>query len=209
MPRREEGRPSLEERMMRAATLAWIKRKRERQLFNKLYTSRLYRYARRSCVFFLWIAQLLMIDWLLPYIEERDNISGGYFNANTMRTGNPGGITDYRLSELFIRTQKGYRFTLDFTDSDKEPSVGDTVVLLKSFLLHDYKKVTAPRIKESYFVSSSVTYRYLPFLMIISGIALMFIFVRDIEVKAFAWIALILTAGFSIFAIGYMVMTAQ
>jgi hypothetical protein len=207
MPRREG--PSIEERMQRAKELAYIRRRQDKALYKKLYASPLYRIARKSCIVFLWISQLMLIDWALPYLEEKDRIGAGYFNANTMLTEGVGGITSYKLSELFIRTDKGYKFTLDFPENTKEPSIGDSVVLLKSFLFHDYKKLRAPRIGESYYISSSATYRYLPFMLIIAAVAAMFVFVRNIEVKAFAWVALVLTAGFGLFLVSYMVMSFQ
>lgn len=207
MPRKEG--PSIEERMMRAKELAYIKRRQENALYKKLYASRLYRVARKSCILFLWISQLMLIDWALPYLEEKDKITAGYFNANTMLTQGVGGITSYKLNELFVKTEKGYRFTLDFPENTKEPGIGDTVILLKSFLFHDYKRMRVPRIGENYYISSSATYRYLPFMLIIAAVAAMFIFVRDIDVKAFAWVALILSAGFGIFLVVYMVMSFQ
>lgn len=206
--RRREG-PSIEERMQRAKELAEIKDREEQALYKKLYASPLYRIARKSCIVFLWVSQLMLIDWALPYLEEKDKITGGYFNANTMLTQGIGGITDYKLPELFIKTAKGYKFTLDFPDGTKEPSIGDSIILLKSFLFHDYKRVRVPRIGENYYISSSATYRYLPFVLIVSAVAAMFIFVKNIEVKAFAWVALLLTAGLSIFLVVYMAMSFQ
>lgn len=207
MPRKEG--PPIEERMQRARELAEFKQRQESALYKKLYASPLYRITRKCCIVFLWISQLLLIDWALPYIEEKDKIAGGYFNANTMLTQGIGGITSYKLSEIFIKTGKGYKLTLDFPENTREPNIGDTIVLLKSFLFHDYKKVRVPRVEESYFVTSSVTYRYLPFMLIISAVAVMFIFVKNIEVKAFAWVALLLTSGFGIFLLIYMVMSFQ
>lgn len=207
MPRKEG--PSIEERMQRARELAELKEQEERALIKSLYSSSLYKYTRKSCIAFLWIAQLLIIDWALPYLEEKDKIAGGYFNSNTMMTQGIGGITDYKLNDLFIRTEKGYGFKVEFPDNTKEPSIGDSLVLLKSMIFHDYKKVFVPRINESYFVSTSATYRFLPFVFIISALAVLFIFVKNIEVKAFAWLSLLTTALFGLFLIGYMIASFQ
>ncbi len=208
MPRKENNL-SMEERMQRAKELSEKKALLKEKNLKELYASTLYKIARKSCIAFLWIGQLLLIDWALPYLEEKDKISGGYFNANTITTQGIGGITDYRLPELFIKTEKGYKFHVDFPDNTQEPSIGDSIILMKSLIFHDFKKIVAPRIKESYFVSSSVTFKYLPFLFIVSGLAVLFIFVKNIEVKAFAWISLLTTASVGIFFIICMVMSFQ
>lgn len=207
MPRKEG--PPIEERMQRAKELAERKALQQKADLEKLYASPLYRVARKSCIAFLWISQIMLFDWALPYLEEKDKISGGYFNSNTMQTRGVGGITDLKLDELFIRTEKGYSFKVDFADNSREPSIGDTIIIHKSLLFHDFKKMSAPRVRDSYYISTSATYRYLPFMLIVSALALMFIFVKNIEVKAFAWISLLCTAIFGIFLIVYMVMSFQ
>lgn len=188
MPRKEG--PPIEERMQRARERAEQKEQQKAAHLKKLYSSRLFRYARKSCIAFLWIVQFLLIDWALPYTEQKDKITGGYFNATEMNTERPGGISDRRLSHLFIKTEKGFSFSVDFEGHEKEPAIGDSVVVGRSMLLHDLKRMIAPRIKDSYFVSSSATFRCLPFIVIITGLALTFIFIGKIEVKAFAWICL-------------------
>jgi len=207
MPRKEG--PPLEERIQRAKELFEFKRQQKEKNLQILYASRIYKLARKTSITFLWITQLLLIDWALPYMEEKDRISGGYFNSNTMPNKGIGGITDYKLTELFIKTDKGYHFKVDFPDNTREPSIGDSVVIYKSLLFRDFKKLGVPRIKESYFITSSVTYRFFPFLLIISALAIMFIFVKNIEVKSFAWLAFIFTAIGSIFFICYLVVTFQ
>ncbi len=206
MPRKENNIP-LEERMQRAKELGEVKAQQKKENLAQLYASSLYKIARKSCIAFLWISQLMLIDWALPYHEIKDKISGGYFNSNTMTTVGVGGITDLRLTDLFIKTAKGYQFKVDFSDGSREPSIGDSITIHKSMIFHDFKKMTAPRVNESYYVSSSATYRYLPFMLIISGLAVLFIFVKNIEVKAFAWISLICTLTFGLFLVVYMVMS--
>ena len=120
-----------------------------------------------------------------------------------------GGITDYRLTELFIKTSKGYKFRVDFPDDAREPNLGDSIIIHKSLLFRDIKKISDPRIKESYLVTTAVTYRFLPFLLIITILALMFIFVKNIEVKSFAWLVFIFTATGSVFFVCYLVSTFQ
>lgn len=205
MPRKE--RPPIEERMQRAQELGESKAQQRKEVLAKLYASPLFKIARKSSIAFLWISQLMLIDWALPYHEVKDKIAGGYFNSNTMPTRGVGGITDFRLTDLFIKTDKGYQFKVDFSDGSREPSIGDSITIYKSMIFHDFKKMTAPRVNESYYVSSSATYRYLPFMLIISGLAVLFIFVKNIEVKAFAWISLICTFVFGAFLVVYMVMS--
>jgi len=77
MPRKEG--PPIEERMQRAKELAERKAEQQKADLEKLYASPLYRVARKSCIAFLWISQLMLFDWALPYLEEKDKISGGYF----------------------------------------------------------------------------------------------------------------------------------
>lgn len=203
MPRKEG--PPIEERMQRARERAEQKELEKAAHLKKLYSSRLYGYTRKCCIAFLWIGQFLLIDWALPYTELKDTINGGYFNATEMNTQRPGGISDRRLSHLFIKTKLGYSFSVDFEGHEIEPAIGDSVILGRSRLLHDLKRMVAPRIKESYFVSSSVTFRYLPFIVIISGLSLTFIFIRNIEVKAFAWICLGSTLLFGTYLLIYII----
>lgn len=207
MPRKEG--PPLEERMQRAKELFEFKQQQKQKNLQALYASRIYKLARKTSIAFLWISQFLLIDWALPYLQESDKITGGYFNANTMPTRGIGGITDYKLTELFIKTEKGYKFTVDFPDNTKEPALGDSMVIYKSLLLHDYKKIAVPRVKESYLITTAVTYRFLPFLLIISALAAMFIFVKNIEVKSFAWLVFIFTTVGGVFAIYFIVAAFQ
>ncbi len=207
MPRKEG--PPLEERMQRAKELFEFKQRQKEKNLQALYASRIYKIARKTSIAFLWISQILLIDWALPYREEYDKISGGYFNSNTLPNKGIGGISDYKLTELFIKTAKGYHFKVDFPDNTSEPSLGDSIVIYKSLLFHDFKKIAAPRVKESYLITTAVTYRFLPFLLIITGLAAMFIFVKNIEVKSFAWLVFIFTAVGSVFFIYYLIATFQ
>src|SRR5688572_22603938 len=144
MPRKEG--PPIEERMQRAKDLTERKALEKSTRLAQLYGSTLYKVARKSCIFFIWLSQLLLIDWLLPYTQEKDKIAGGYFNSNTITTQGIGGISMYKLPELYIRTEKDYKFKLDFEGHELEPSIGDSIILYKSLLFQDFKKVFAPRI---------------------------------------------------------------
>ncbi len=207
MPRKEG--PPLEERMQRAKELFELKQRQKEKNILELYSSRIYKLARKTCIAFLWISQLILIDWLLPFREEKDVISGGYFNANTYNDRGIGGITAFKLSTLFIKTQKGYKFTVEYPDETKEPGVKDTIVIYKSLLLVDFKKMGAPRINETFLICNAVTYKFLPIIVLFSAIAALFLFIKNIEVKVFAWLAFICTLSGGVFLIYYLIMTYQ
>src|ERR1035437_2859960 len=127
MPRKEG--PPLEERMQIAAALFELKQRQKEKYLQELYASRIYKIARKTSIAFLWVSQLLLIDWALPCREAYDKISGGYLNSNTIPDNGIGGITDYKLTELFIKTAKGYKFEIDFPDNTREPGIGDSIII--------------------------------------------------------------------------------
>jgi hypothetical protein len=196
MPRKEGL--SLEERLQRAKELFERKQQEKQQRLQQLYASRLYRWARRSSILYLWIAQFILIDWALPYRAETDKISGGFFDSSTSPEKIVGGISYNRTTEIYIRTAHGHRFTTEFSDGSREPMVHDSIIIYKSLLLGDFKKIRVPRIDENFSIVNAVTFKYLPIILIFSGLAAVFIFIPNIEVKAFAWIVFICTVGGSI-----------
>jgi hypothetical protein len=203
MPRKEG--PPLEERMQRAAELFELKQQQKAKNLQKLYASRIYKFAKKSSIVFLWITQLILIDWVLPYREINDKISGGFFNLNTIPGKSLEGITTDKLTELSIKTEKGYDFTVDFPDATKEPAINDSIVIYKSLLLGDFKKMKVPRIKENFSITKALTYKFLPFLFIIGGLAVLFIFIKNIEVISFAWLVFVFTGVGDIFFIYYLI----
>ncbi len=207
MPRKEG--PPLEERMQRAKELFEFKQLQKEKTLKELYASRIYKFAKKTCIAFLWISQLILFDWLLPYREESDTISGGYFNANTLNDQGIGGITAYKLSKLFIKTKKGYKFTVEYPDETREPGIKDTIVIYKSLLLGDLKKMGVPRIKETFLICEAVTYKFLPIIMLFSAIAALFLFIKNIEVKVFAWLAFICTLSGGLYLVYYLIITYQ
>ena len=204
MPRKEG--PPIEERMQRAKELAELKERRFQAHLKGLYASRLYRYARKSSIAFLWISQFILIDWMLPYREEKDRITDGYFKTVSTQQVHETPAT-FRPAEVFIKTGKGYGFILDYPEDSKEIGLNDSVIIYKSYLINDFKKVCVPRTGESFFIYSAVTYKFLPVIIICALLALLFIFIKNIEVKAFAWLILLITAAFGLFLIGYLAAT--
>lgn len=196
MPRKEGL--SLEERIQRARELFERKQWEKDKKLQTLYASRLYRWARKSSIVCLWIAQFILIDWALPYRSEPDKISGGFFDSSMSPDKIVGGISNKSITEINIRTAHGHTFVAEFSEGAREPMVNDSIIIYKSLLLGDFKKIRVPRINESFLIEDAVTFKYLPFLVIFSGLAAAFIFIRNIEVEAFAWIVLICTAGGSI-----------
>lgn len=207
MPRKEG--PPLEERMQRAAALFEFKQQQKEKNLNELYSTRIYKFAKKTSIAFLWISQLILLDWLLPYREQSDTITGGYFNSNTINDNGIGGITTYKLSKIFIKTNKGYRFTVEYPDETREPGIKDTIIIYKSLLLGDFKKINVPRIKESFLICDAVTYKFLPIILLFSAIAALFLFIKNIEVKVFAWLAFICTLSGGLFLIYYLIITYQ
>ena len=178
MPRKENL--SIEERLERAKEIFTRKQHEKHKEISHLYKTRIYKLAKKSCIFFLWMAQLILIDWSLPYLKVKDIITSGYrvnYSKSDKHTA-----TDFYVT---IRTQKYSKLELFLASETIEPQVGDSVIILKSLLLHDAKKVNDINRRETYFVSSSITYLLLPLIIISSVLSLLFLFVRNIEVKSF------------------------
>jgi len=194
MPRKEG--PPLEERMQRAKELFEFKQRQKEKNLQNLYASRIYKFARKTSIIFLWISQIILIDWALPYREEHDKVLGVITNSNTIAMPN---------KELFIKTEKGYNFKVELPGSTQRPGLGDSVVIYKSFLFHDFKKIAVPLAKANYLITTALTYRFLAFLLIGIILAVMFIFVKNIEVKFFAWLTFTYTTLGSIFFTYYLI----
>lgn len=201
MPRKEG--PPLEERMQRARELAELKATQKRELLKQLYSSALYRWARKSSIAFLWLVQIILIDWALPYRHQKDKITEGYFDAVGGEQAQQAAQV-YRPTDVFVKTAQGRKFYINYPVESREIFVNDSIWVYKSFLLNDNKKILVLRLKEDFTITSSVTYDFLPLTGVFTGLALMFVFVKNIEVKAFAWITLICTAGYGLFLLGYL-----
>lgn len=178
MPRKENL--SIEERLERAKEIFARKQQEKHKEISHLYKTRIYKLAKKSCIIFLWISQIILIDWALPYLKTKDIITSGYrvnYSKSDKHTA-----TDFYVT---IGTKNHPKLELFLASETIEPRVGDSVSVLKSLLLHDPKKVTDENRNETYLVSSSITYLLLPLIIISSVLSLLFLFIRNIEVKAF------------------------
>lgn len=192
MPRKEG--PPIEERMQRAKELYEFKQFLKQKNLNELYASRIYKLARKSSIAFIWIVQLILIDWLLPYNTAYDKVVTSNFNIVTGPN-----------KELFVHGEKNKIYKVEFPQGSLRPSPGDSILVRHSLLLHDVKKITVPAVKDTYLVTTAITYRYLAVLLIGAALALTFVFIKNIEVKAFAWIVGIFSTSAGIFFIYYIV----
>jgi hypothetical protein len=178
MPRKENL--SIEERLERAREIFTRKQHEKHKEISHLYKTKIYNLAKKSCIVFLWIAQLIFIDWSLPYLKEKDIITNGYrvnYSKSDKHT-----MTDFYVT---IQTQRYPKLELFLSNESIEPQVRDSVIILKSLLLHDPKKVIDINRNETYLVSSSITYLLLPLIIISSVLSLLFLFIKNIEVKPF------------------------
>ncbi|MGZ3902831.1 MAG: hypothetical protein ACXVC6_04000 [Bacteroidia bacterium] len=192
MPRKEG--PPIEERMQRAKELYEFKQFIKQKKLEELYASRTYKFARISSLVFICILQLVLIDWLLPYTTSSDKVVTSNFNIVTGPN-----------KELFIHGENNKVYKVEMAQGSLRPSSGDSIFVKKSLLLHDVKKITVPAVKETYLVTSAITYRYLALLLIGAALTLTFVFIKNIEVKAFAWIVGIYAAAADLFFIYYIV----
>lgn len=192
MPRKEG--PPIEERMQRAKELYEFKQFLRQKKLKELYASPVYKFARKSSIAFIWITQLILIDWLLPYNTSFDEVTGSNFNI----VGGPN-------KELYIHGINQTIYKVEFPQGSLRPSPGDSIFVKKSLLLHDVKKITLSDRAETFLVTSAITYRYLAVLLIGSILTLTFVFIKNIEVKAFAWIVGIFATASGLFFLYYIV----
>ncbi|MBS1645747.1 MAG: hypothetical protein JST67_00260 [Bacteroidetes bacterium] len=186
MPRKEDI--SLEERIERADFLHQQKQHRKNKIIHQLYGTSIYKAARKSCIVFLWIAQLIVIDWMLPYYPVPDKV----VNGNMPEAG----IAKKAMaaSETFVQldAQKHRNIKIIVETNVFFPKNGDSLLIYKSYLLREIKKIKDTRQNQTYWVSNTLTYIMLPLILIPSGLSLLFLFVENIEVKAFYYFMLIL-----------------
>ncbi|MGZ3863604.1 MAG: hypothetical protein ACXVPN_09295 [Bacteroidia bacterium] len=186
MPRKEG--PPIEERMQRAKELYEFKQFLKQKNLKELYASPVYKFARVSSIVFLCIAQLILIDWILPDKISFDKVTTSNFNS-VIRPN----------KELFVKSESGFLYQVEFPQGTLRPSAGDSIVVYKSLLLHDIKKIGVPAVKETYLVTTALTYRFFALLLIGVILTLCFVFIKNIEVKAFGWIVGIYAASTSLF----------
>ena len=79
---------SKEERLERARAIHFRKQQKKSNYVSQLYSSSIYKLAKKSAIVFLWLSQLILIDWLLPYKEVPDKIKEGYQISHLDNKGN-------------------------------------------------------------------------------------------------------------------------
>ncbi|MHB8258658.1 MAG: hypothetical protein ACYDCN_00570 [Bacteroidia bacterium] len=178
MPRKENI--PVDERVQQAREQYTRKQEEKQQLLKELYASKIYKLARKSCIAFLWIAQLIAIDWLLPYTKTQDIIIAGYQIKEK-------DTTNYFFKDAYlnITTSQHKDFELTLNEGSPLPEINDSVLVCKSLLLREAKKITDINKKQSYIVSCSLTYLLLPVLIILSVLSILFLFIKNIESKVF------------------------
>lgn len=207
MPRKEL--PPIEERLQRAREMFLKKQSRKTREINRLYSSGIYKTARITAIIFLWIAQFIIIDWMLPYQEAGDKITNGHLNAEDYPYGRLG--TQYldKHSQALVKTKSGLQFTVELPLEDKEPRLNDSVIIYRSCLMREIKKMRIERLDENFLVYEAITYRLIPYIVIFSSLALLFLFVRNIEAKGFAWVIFISSLAMSAWIIIYLAANRQ
>ncbi len=199
MPRKENI--PLEERLQQARETFIRKQKVKNKHLAKLTASKIYKLARKSSILFLWITQLILIDWLLPYTQTSDKIKDGYqvkeVNSNTHA---------FKEGSLNIITLQSHKLELVLEENNLIPEINDSIVVLRSYLLHEIKKVKDVTKNETYTVSNSLTYLLFPVIIIFSGLSLLFLFIRNIEIKAFYYFVCIANIIATLSLLGYYIL---
>ena len=196
MPRREKF--SIEERLQQAQELSYLKHEASRKKISHLHSTVIYKLAKKSCIVFLWITQFILIDWLLPYKGIPDKITDGYQIIEPSHT--------IKEAYLHISTQRNKKIKLLLEEGSIKPQINDSIVVLKSLLLHEAKKVKDVNKQITYVVSDSITYMLLPVIIMFSVLSMLFLFVRNIEVKAFFYFMFIANTTAVIFLISYYIL---
>ena len=196
MPRREK--PPIEERLEQARETFLKKQAENRKKVSQLHSTLIYKLAKRSCIAFLWVTQFILIDWILPYTEVPDTIRDGYQIQESNASGHSA-----KETYLHISTQQNKKLKLVLEFEDRVPQINDSIVILKSIFLHEAKKVRDTNKKETYLVSNSLTYMLLPVIMIFSALSLLFLFVKNVEVKAFFYFMCITNIAAIILLVAY------
>ena len=196
MPR--PNQKPLEERLEQAKKLFEVKQEKKRLKLQQVQSSFIYKFSRKTCIVFLWLLQIIIIDWLLPYTKQQDIISSGFSLNNEYTLGMY--QSAYNQTEITINTKQNKQYKIEFAANEQaRPSINDSIIVEKSFLLRDVKKIRIPRVGQSFYVVTSLTYRYLPVLIIVSGLCLITLFVSNIEVSAFYYVGSFITLVAGIF----------
>ncbi len=206
MPDHRTNPLSKEERFQEAMEIKERERREKEAYLKKLYASTLYRCARLSSIFLLWLSQIVLIDEFLPFSTEKDQVEARY----TDRKKYP---TELSLQKLFppastevgIKSSKGYYFPISLDKVSDSFLNDDSITITRSFLLREMKSIHYEKDESSFLIASAITYRCLPFLVLGSLLSLLFLFIKEIESKFFTGTVLGLNTFFVIITIWYAI----
>lgn len=199
MPRKEEL--SIEERLARARELFLKKQAQKQQELTKLHASKIYKLAKKSCIVFLWVVQLILIDWALPYHEIPDKITAGCAMPNEHYNRKHSS----KEVNMVVSSTTCKKLEILLFKERLEPEINDSVLLLKSYLLHEIKKLKDITNDQTYTITNSTTYYLLPIMIMFSLLSVLFLFIKNIEVKAFFYFIFFGNIGSVIALVSYFV----
>lgn len=199
MPRRENI--PLEERLQKARETLLRKQEEKGKLLSQLHNSKIYKLSRKSCIAFVWITQLILIDWFLPYTQTGDKIKDGY-QIKEVKSGS----LLFKEGSLNITTEQNQKLELLLEEEIRIPEINDSIVVLKSLLLHEAKKVKDINKSATYLISGSLTYLMLPVIIIFFGLSLLFLFIKNIEIKAFYYFMFIANIVATLILLSYYIL---
>ena len=185
MPRKEDI--PLEERLERAKYLHEQNQEKKRKKIAQLHSTEIYKLARKSCIAFLWITQLLIIDWILPYYSSSEKVVTSSILSNATDNRRTAKIETY----VWLNTSSDKQLEVIVEPDILLPQGEDSIQVLKSYLLRDLKKVKDLNTQQEYIISNSLIYQILPVIIMFTALSLLFLFIENIEVKAFYYFMLI------------------
>ncbi|MEO8759501.1 MAG: hypothetical protein ABI388_00940, partial [Bacteroidia bacterium] len=148
-----------------------------------------------------WIAQLIVIDWILPYNKIPDVITAGCGSHN----GRYSRHNANKEMNLPIKTTQFSKIEILLFRDTPEPEISDSVLVLKSLLLRETKKLQDLNSAQTYTATNTLTYYMLPIIMMCSLLSTLFLFIKNIEVKAFFYFIFFINVGSIIALISYFV----
>ncbi|HEX7412680.1 MAG TPA: hypothetical protein VF411_01450, partial [Bacteroidia bacterium] len=106
---------------------------------------------------------------------------------------------------LTITTAQHKEFELALNEGSPLPDINDSVLVCKSLLLREAKKITDINKRQTYMVSSSLTYLLFPVLIILSVLSILFLFIKNIELKAFYYFMFLSNIAAILGLLGYYI----
>src|SRR5208283_4705066 len=98
------------------------------------------------------------------------------------------------------------KLELMLEEETRIPEINDSIVVSKSLLLHESKKVKDINKGETFLVMSSLTYLMLPVIIIFAGLSLLFLFIKNIEIKVFYYFIFIANIASTFILLSYYIL---